>query len=61
MRSNYIGGNWTPSASYASIDVINPATEAVIDRVPAGDPADVAAAAGAARTAFASWSVTSPA
>jgi aldehyde dehydrogenase (NAD+) len=61
MRSNYIGGNWTPSASDASIDVINPATEAVIDRVPAGDPADVAAAAGAARTAFASWSVTSPA
>lgn len=61
MRSNYIGGTWTPSASQAGIDVINPATETVIDRVPAGDPADVDAAARAARAAFADWSVTSPA
>jgi len=38
MRSNFIGGAWVPSASSAGIDVINPATEAVIDRVPAGDP-----------------------
>jgi aldehyde dehydrogenase (NAD+) len=61
MRSNYVAGTWTPSASEAGIDVINPATEAVIDRVPVGDPADVDAAALAARSAFADWSVTSPA
>jgi aldehyde dehydrogenase (NAD+) len=61
MRSNYIGGTWTPSVNDAGIDVVNPATEAVIDRVPAGAAADVTAAARAARAAFASWSVTPPA
>jgi aldehyde dehydrogenase (NAD+) len=61
MRSNYIGGTWVPSVNDAGIDVVNPATEAVIDRVPAGAAADVAAAARAARAAFATWSVTLPA
>jgi aldehyde dehydrogenase (NAD+) len=61
MRSNYIGSQWTPSASLVGIDVINPATETVIDRVPAGDPADVDAAVRSARSAFADWSVTPPA
>jgi aldehyde dehydrogenase (NAD+) len=61
MRSNYIGGTWVPSVNDAGIDVVNPATEAVIDRVPAGAAADVAAAARAARAAFAAWSVTPPA
>jgi aldehyde dehydrogenase (NAD+) len=61
MRSNYIAGTWTASASEAGIEVINPATEAIIDRVPAGDPADVDAAVQAARSAFADWSVTTPA
>jgi aldehyde dehydrogenase (NAD+) len=61
MRSNYIGGTWTPSASDAGLDVVNPATEAVIDRVPAGTAADVDAAAVAARAAFAGCSATPPA
>jgi aldehyde dehydrogenase (NAD+) len=61
MRSNYIGGTWTPSVNDAGVDVVNPATEAVIDRVPAGAAADVTAAARAAREAFATWSVTPPA
>jgi aldehyde dehydrogenase (NAD+) len=61
MRSNFIGGTWMPSVNDAGIDVVNPATEAVIDRVPAGAAGDVAAAARAARTAFAAWSVTPPA
>jgi aldehyde dehydrogenase (NAD+) len=61
MRSNYIGGRWVPSASEASIDVVNPATEAVIDRVPAGAPADVDAAVEAASAAFPAWSATTPA
>jgi len=59
MRSNYINGVWTPSASDAGIDVVNPATEKVIDRVPAGDPADVDLAVAAARTALPGWAATS--
>lgn len=55
MRDNYIGGAWTASASDSGIDVINPATEEVIDRVPAGGPADVDAAVAAARSAFPAW------
>jgi len=61
MRSNYIGGRWVPSASQAAVPVVNPATEAVIDQVPAGVPADVDAAVEAASSAFAAWSVTTPA
>ena len=58
MRRNYINGRWTPSAGDAGIDVINPATEEVIDRVPAGDPADVDLAVAAARAAFGGWAAT---
>jgi aldehyde dehydrogenase (NAD+) len=58
MRSNYIGGAWIPSASDSGIDVVNPATEEIIDRVPAGHPADVDAAVGAARAAFPRWAAT---
>ena len=61
MRSNYIDGAWVRSAGEAGIDVINPANQAVIDRVPQGHPDDVDAAAQAARAAFARWSATSPA
>ncbi|MGO9078838.1 MAG: aldehyde dehydrogenase family protein [Streptosporangiaceae bacterium] len=61
MRSNYIGGRWVPSAADTAIAVLNPATGAVIDEVPAGDPADVDAAVAAARDAFPGWSVTAPA
>jgi acyl-CoA reductase-like NAD-dependent aldehyde dehydrogenase len=61
MRKNYIGGGWTPSASDRSIDVVNPATEAVIDQVPAGHPADVDQAVHAARNALPGWSATSAA
>ncbi|GES15129.1 betaine-aldehyde dehydrogenase [Acrocarpospora macrocephala] len=41
--------------------MINPATEEVIDQVPAGTPSDVAAAVDAAHAAFIPWSATSPA
>ncbi|MET7330182.1 aldehyde dehydrogenase family protein [Nonomuraea sp. NPDC005650] len=58
MRQLYIGGSWTASASDESIDVVNPATEEIVDRVPAGSPDDVEAAAGAARKAFPGWSET---
>ncbi len=58
MRGNYINGTWIPASGAGGIDVVNPFTQQVIDRVPAGDPADVDAAVGAARVAFAAWSVT---
>src|ERR1017187_3106228 len=61
MRSSYISGSWTRAASDSGIDIVNPATGAVIDRVPAGHPADVDVAVQAARAAFAAWSATSPA
>jgi aldehyde dehydrogenase (NAD+) len=61
MRSNYIGGSWRPSAGELAIDVLNPATEQLIDQVPAGDAADADEAVTAARAAFGSWSATSPA
>ncbi|GAB3492663.1 aldehyde dehydrogenase family protein [Nocardiopsis coralliicola] len=58
MRSLYIDGAWTASASDAPLDVVNPATETVIDTVPAGDPADVDRAVAAARAAFPGWAAT---
>ena len=61
MRSNYINGAWTPSAEVGGIDVVNPATAGVIDRVPAGHEDDVDAAVRAARAALGSWSATLPA
>ncbi|MGW0803610.1 aldehyde dehydrogenase family protein [Nonomuraea sp. NPDC002799] len=61
MRQLYIGGSWTASASDEPIEVVNPATEEIIDRVPAGSPDDVEAAAAAAREAFPAWSATTAA
>ncbi|QFY11811.1 aldehyde dehydrogenase family protein [Nonomuraea phyllanthi] len=61
MRQLYIGGSWTASASGESIEVVNPATEQIIDRVPAGSPDDVERAAQAARKAFPGWSELAPA
>ncbi|WP_214325536.1 aldehyde dehydrogenase family protein [Nonomuraea sediminis] len=61
MRQLYIGGAWIASVSGKAIEVVNPATEEIIDRVPAGAPDDVEAAVAAARKAFPSWSQTAPA
>ncbi|GAA4227723.1 aldehyde dehydrogenase (NAD+) [Streptosporangium album] len=58
MRHLYLNGAWRASASGESIDVVNPATEEAIDRVPAGSPSDVEAAVSAARAALPSWSGT---
>jgi 1-pyrroline dehydrogenase len=57
----FIDGEWSDAASGETVEVINPATEAVISEVPKGDEADVDRAATAARRAFASWSETTPA
>jgi acyl-CoA reductase-like NAD-dependent aldehyde dehydrogenase len=55
----YVDGTWVPSTGTATIDVVNPATEQVIGRVPAGTPEDVDRAVAAARAAFDGWSRTS--
>jgi aldehyde dehydrogenase (NAD+) len=56
----YIDGQWIAPHGAALADVVNPATEEVIARVPLGNGEDVDAAVAAARQAFASWSRTAP-
>ncbi|MGV0807333.1 aldehyde dehydrogenase family protein [Mycolicibacterium setense] len=48
----FIDGRWTAPSGGGVIDVVDPATEAVIGHVPNGDAADVDAAVAAARQAF---------
>lgn len=48
----FIDGRWTAPSGDGVIDVVDPATEAVIGHVPNGDAADVDAAVAAARQAF---------
>ena len=57
----YVGGAWADSSDTATIDVVNPATEEVIDRVPAGTAADVDRAVAEARRALPAWEATPPA
>ena len=56
----FIDGAWTDAASGESASVINPATEEEIARVPKGDASDVDRAVAAARTAFETWSQSTP-
>lgn len=55
----YIDGQWVEPQSAKTLDVVNPATEAVMGRIAVGSPADVDAAVAAARRAFATFSQTS--
>ena len=48
----FVGGQWVPAAAGRTMDVLDPATEQVIARVPAADAKDVDRAVQAARTAF---------
>lgn len=54
-----IGGEWVPGSSGA-YDVVNPATEEVINTAPEASAADAEAAAQAARDALPEWKRTSP-
>ncbi|SEG58207.1 aldehyde dehydrogenase (NAD+) [Actinacidiphila yanglinensis] len=54
----YIDGRWQPAAAGELIDVVDPVTEQVIARVPAGDARDVNAAVRAARRALPGWGAT---
>jgi succinate-semialdehyde dehydrogenase / glutarate-semialdehyde dehydrogenase len=53
-----IGGEWRQAAAHEEIEVVNPATEAVVDSVPSGSPEDVGLAVATAKRAFAEWSRT---
>ncbi|MFQ5421304.1 MAG: aldehyde dehydrogenase family protein, partial [Anaerolineae bacterium] len=55
MKQMYINGRSTSGQATEVIEVINPATEAVLDEVPRGTAADVATAVAAAKAAFSSW------
>src|SRR5690348_2234485 len=52
----YVNGAWAASSGKEVVEVVNPSNGKVIATVPAGTQADVDRAAGAARSAFASWS-----
>ncbi len=53
--SLFIGGAWVQPSSPETRDVINPATEEVVGRIPMGTPQDVDRAVAAAREAFPAW------
>lgn len=60
-KRNLIGGQWVPSASGQTIDVINPATGGSLGAIAASDGADVDRAVAAARAAFdGEWSRWTP-
>ncbi len=54
----YIDGQWSPAADGRRIDVIDPATEEVIDSVPLATPADLDAALAAAERGWKVWRAT---
>lgn len=51
----YINGEWTSGSATESIEVIDPATEEVIDSVPQATAVDVNTAVAAANAAFPAW------
>ncbi|MEM9529976.1 MAG: aldehyde dehydrogenase family protein [Pseudomonadota bacterium] len=57
----YINGAWVEPSSSQTIDVINPHTEAAFASVAAGQAEDIDRAVAAAKAAFESYSVTTPA
>jgi len=55
MAQMWIGGRWTGAADGRVFDVVNPATEEVIDTAPRSGAADVDQAVAAALRAFPEW------
>ena len=58
MPEMLIGGEWRRAAAHDELDVVNPATEEVVDTVPAGAAQDVELAVATAKRAFTEWSQT---
>ncbi len=56
----FIGGEFVPSTSALTFDVVNPATEEVLVQVPSGSVEDVDAAVAAAKAATADWAAKTP-
>jgi acyl-CoA reductase-like NAD-dependent aldehyde dehydrogenase len=54
----WINGAWVDATSGQTMQVIDPATQEVLDAVPAGTPPDVERAVAAAKTAFPVWRET---
>ncbi|MDX6711735.1 MAG: aldehyde dehydrogenase [Blastocatellia bacterium] len=54
----YINGSWVESSGTVMFDVINPTSEEIFARIPAGTVDDVNLAVAAAKAAFPSWSTT---
>jgi acyl-CoA reductase-like NAD-dependent aldehyde dehydrogenase len=54
----YINGQWVPASGGDVFEVVNPATEEIIGRVPAARQEDADTAVLAARNAFNGWSAT---
>ncbi|SEM51767.1 Aldehyde dehydrogenase family protein, partial [Variovorax sp. YR750] len=52
---NFIAGEWLCSASGRTLDVTDPATDALVAQVPDSDAADARAATDAAHAAFPAW------
>jgi aldehyde dehydrogenase (NAD+) len=57
----FLDGQWVPAEGRESLTVVNPATEEQLAAVPAGTEQDIDRAVVAARAAFSTWSLTSPA
>jgi aldehyde dehydrogenase (NAD+) len=59
---HYFGGTWQQPRGEETVDIVNPATEAVIARVPRATPEEAVRAIEAARTAFdeGSWPQMAP-
>ena len=55
----YIDGQWVEPTELKTLDVINPATEAVCGKIALGNATDVDKAVNAAKKAFKTWSQTS--
>jgi succinate-semialdehyde dehydrogenase/glutarate-semialdehyde dehydrogenase len=53
-----IGGEWKQATAHQELEVVNPATEEVVDTVPAGAPDDAELAVATAKRAFKEWSRT---
>ena len=58
MPEMLIGGEWRQAAAHEEIEVVNPATEDVVDSVPSSAPEDVELAVATAKRAFGEWSRT---
>lgn len=58
MIQNYINGLWTASKGTDSVDIINPATEEVLEQCPLGTSADVDKAVRIAKQTFVDWRQT---